>query len=66
MVQSEMIKEYIATKGGPTTYDPRFKLVEARVDVGIQKFRKDYIEKIEDQAQQACVQVLSANRVATS
>lgn len=47
---SEMIKEYIQTKGGPATYDPQFRLVEPRADVGIQKFRSEYhqVEEEED------------------
>ena len=50
MVVSEMIKEFVLTKGGPATYDPKFGLVEPRADVGIQKFRSEYhqIEEEED------------------
>ena len=48
IVESEFIKAYIETKGGPATYTPSFKLVEARPDVGVRKIVKDYFEKIEE------------------
>ena len=38
IVDSEMIKEYYETRGGPATYTPSFNLVEARPDAGIVKF----------------------------
>ena len=34
-VVSEMIKMHLETKNGPATYNPEFRLVEARADVGI-------------------------------
>lgn len=48
-VTSEMIKEHLETKGGPATYDPSFKLTEARTDVGITKFKENYFEKVEEE-----------------
>ena len=49
MVVSEMIKDYYETKNGPATYNPEFKLVEPRADVGIQKFRSEYFDKVEEE-----------------
>ena len=49
ITESEFIKEYVDTKGGPATYTPKFNLVEARADVGIKKMRRDYVEKIEEE-----------------
>mmetsp|Transcript_1685 Transcript_1685/g.2334 ORF Transcript_1685/g.2334 Transcript_1685/m.2334 type:complete len:405 (+) Transcript_1685:613-1827(+) len=48
IVESEMIKQHIETKGGPATYTPSFKLVEARDDVGVPKFKQDYFEKVDE------------------
>ena len=49
IVVSEMIKEFVATKNGPATYNPSFRLTEARTDVGITKFKDKYFETVEEE-----------------
>ena len=44
-----MIKEYLETKGGPAKYNPSFKLVESRTDVGVMKFHEATMEPIEEE-----------------
>ena len=48
VVTSEMIKEHLLTKQGPATYDPSFKLVEPRPDIGVKKMRDDYVVQPEE------------------
>ena len=56
MVASEMIKEFVQTKNGPATYNPSFKLTEARADIGITKYKDKYFEKIGEIDTQAALE----------
>lgn len=44
-----MEKQWLMTKNGPGNQNPKFGLVEPRIDVGVPKFRSDYFEKIEEE-----------------
>jgi hypothetical protein len=42
MTEKQLLKEYEETRLGPATYNPEFKHVEPRVDIGIVKIRSPY------------------------
>ena len=40
VTENQLIKEFEKTRIGPSSYEPEFKIVEPRVDVGILKMRE--------------------------
>ena len=39
------MREFEKTKNGPSTYNPEFKLIEKRIDIGVMTIREPYHEK---------------------